>query len=158
MGKRNWRAPQKIWGVYLRAIDLLAWKTAPSCNSVFFCVLKLPIRHPGRQPSTGPAADLVDMSPSDFVNLTLPIYKTMSPMAGHAGMAKEDIVSMLTTANHYTSVSFIRLVALASRRLRLSPAHFRAVLQALMHQSGMILTTNLSQEQVGQPMATNLSS
>lgn len=99
----------------------------------------------------------MDISPSDFVNLTLPIYRAMSPMAGPLGVPREELISMLTTPNHYTSVSFIRLVALASRRLRLSPAHFRAVLQALMHDSGMMLATNLSQEQVGQLVATNLN-
>lgn len=88
------------------------------------------------------------MSLKDFIDLTLPIYKKMSPMAGPAGMDLEMMISMTTTANHYTSVSFIRLLALAGRRLRLTAAHFRAVLNALMNDSGMMLASNLSQEQV----------
>ncbi|CAM9230359.1 unnamed protein product [Scytosiphon promiscuus] len=91
---------------------------------------------------------LVDMTLKDFVDLTLPIYKRMSPMAGPAGMDLEAMISMTTTANHYTSVSFIRLIALAGRRIRLRAAHFRAVLNALMNDSSMILASNLSQEQM----------
>ena len=92
----------------------------------------------------------MDISPGDFVSLTLPIYKAMSPMAGPLGVPQEEMITMFTTANHYTSVSFIRLLALASRRLRLSTLHFMTVLHAMMDNSGMILATNLSQEQVSQ--------
>ncbi|CAM9120897.1 unnamed protein product [Ectocarpus sp. 6 AP-2014] len=90
----------------------------------------------------------MDISPADLVSLTLPVYKNMSPMAGPFGMTREMIISMATTANHYTSVSFIRLLVGASRRLRLSATHYRAVLHALMNNSGMMLASNLSQEQM----------
>lgn len=90
----------------------------------------------------------MDISPADLVSLTLPVYQNMSPMAGPFGMTREMIISMATTANHYTSVSFIRLLVGAGRRLRLSATHYRAVLYALMNNSGMMLASNLSQEQV----------
>lgn len=54
----------------------------------------------------------------------------------------------LTMPKHYTSASFGRLLALAGRRLRLSTAHFRAALRAVIEDSGMIMANNLMQEQV----------
>eukprot|EP00752_Nemacystus_decipiens_P005603 g5071.t1 len=92
--------------------------------------------------------DLVDMNPAELVGMTLPIYKAMVPMAGDMGLSKDEWVAKLTMANHYTSVSFVRLVALAGRRLRLSEAHFRAVLDGLMNDSGMLMASNLCQEQM----------
>lgn len=101
-----------------------------------------------RQPAEGSAPHLVDISPSELVGLTLPVYKAMSPMAGAMEMSKAERIAMMTTPNHYTSVSFVRLLALAGRRLRLTAAHFRAVLNAMMDDSGMIMASNLCQEQV----------
>lgn len=69
-------------------------------------------------------------------------------MAAPLGMDLEMIISMTTSPNHYTSASFVRLIALAGRRLRLSADHFRAVLSALMNDTSMMLASNLSQEQV----------
>ncbi|CAM9397242.1 unnamed protein product, partial [Hapterophycus canaliculatus] len=103
---------------------------------------------PEPTPVEGSPSLLVDMSPRDFVALTLPIYKTMSPMAGPVDLNLEKIISMSTTANHYTSISFIRLIALAGRRLRLSAEHFRAVLKTIRNDGSMLLAFNLSQEQV----------
>lgn len=102
-----------------------------------------------RQPPAG--FDLVDISPRDFVDLTLPVYQAMSPMAGPSGMTPDMMIHMATTANHYTSISFMRLLTVAARRLRLTSTHFRAVLNALMKDSGMLLASNLSQEQVSRP-------
>lgn len=93
----------------------------------------------------------MDISPSDLIDLTLPVYKAMLPFAGPAGMTADMMINMATTANHYTSVSFIRLLTLAARRLRLTSTHYRAVLHALMNDSGMMLASNLSQEQVSHP-------
>lgn len=92
----------------------------------------------------------MDITPTELVGLTLPIYKAMSPMAGNMTLSKAEWEASLTMANHYTSVSFVRLVALAGRRLRLTQAHFRAVLNALMNDSGMLMASNLCQEQVSQ--------
>lgn len=93
----------------------------------------------------------MDISPSDLVDLTLPVYKAMLPMAGPAGMTADMIIKMTTTANHYVSVSFIRLLTSAARRLRLTSTHYRAVLHSLMNDSGMMLASNISQEQVSHP-------
>lgn len=100
------------------------------------------------QPPNGSASDLVDISPSEFVDIVLPVYKAMSPMAGATGMSNEELITMLKSPNHYTSVSFVRLLALAGRRLRLCPAHFKTVLDSIMDDSGMIMASNWSQEQV----------
>lgn len=103
----------------------------------------------GTQPVDGSASELVDISPSELVGLTLPVYKAMSPKAGATGLSKEEMITVFTAPNHYTSVSFVRLLILAGRRLRLSPTHFKAVLDVIMNDSGMILASNFSQEQVG---------
>lgn len=48
----------------------------------------------------------------------------------------------------YTSASFARLVAVASRHLHLETVHYKAALRAVIADSGMILAPNLQQEKV----------
>lgn len=98
----------------------------------------------------------MDITPTELVGLTLPIYKAMSPMAGNMTLSRDEWATSLTMPNHYTSVSFARLVALAGRRLRLTPAHFRAVLNAVMDDSGMLMASNFHQEQASHVMPSSI--
>ncbi|CAM9183760.1 unnamed protein product [Ectocarpus fasciculatus] len=99
-----------------------------------------------------PAAASVDISPSDFASLTLPVYKAMfSHMPNKAlpmfGLDKKQLLLSVATNNYYTSVSFARVLALAGRRLRLGPAHFEAARVSVFESSGLVLALNLRQEQ-----------
>lgn len=93
----------------------------------------------------------VDITPEDFVKLTLPIYKAMlshiptmeSMFSGHVAVSK--YAARFKLPKHYTPLSFARLVAMANLRLRLSVKHYGAVLNAVMHSTGLILESNLAQ-------------
>lgn len=108
------------------------------------------------QSPSGPTRILGDISPSKFVDLTLPVYKAMFAhmpttamlSSGRLRQAMAGTVQSMAIPKYYTSVSFGRLLALAGRRLRLKTAHFRAALHAITNGSGLILATNLMQEQV----------
>ncbi|CAB1098062.1 unnamed protein product [Ectocarpus sp. CCAP 1310/34] len=99
---------------------------------------------------------LVDISPRDFVNLTLPVYKEMfghMPKTSMLASRKfhlpaNEALRSATLLKYYTSVSFGRLLSLAGRRLRLRVAHFDSVLGAIIDNSGLILAPNLMQEQM----------
>ena len=100
----------------------------------------------------------MDISPKDFVNLTLPVYKAMfehmpktamwkTMKSGMPGMPVNQALRFTTMTKHYTSVSFGRLLALAGRQLRLNADHFEAARDAVIDNSGLILAPNLQQEQ-----------
>ncbi|CAM9288454.1 unnamed protein product [Ectocarpus fasciculatus] len=96
----------------------------------------------------------IDISPSDFVSLVLPVYKAMfanlpnmaRAMSGSEG--RQECIRALSTPMHYTSVSFIRLLALAGRQLRLDTKHFEAALKAMIVDSGLIMASNMMHEQM----------
>ena len=114
-----------------------------------------PSKLPPCQPAAGPTGGLVDISPHDFVRLVLPVYKAMFEhmptfamlASGQYKRSTAEVLRSMKTLNHYTTVSFGRLLVSAGRRLRLSEAHFEAALQAICN-SGLILAPNLQQEQV----------
>lgn len=98
----------------------------------------------------------MDISPEDFVSLTLPVYKAMfdhilpEDWAMFASMEftlKKAARSGFRPLN-YNSVSFGRILSLAKRQLRLSVTHFEAVLDAIMDNSGLGSASTLQQEQV----------
>lgn len=99
---------------------------------------------------------LVDISPHDFVSLTLPVYKAMFEHMPKSGMLASmnftlpvnQAIRSVMLPHHYTSVSFGRLLSLARRQLRLSVTHFEAVYDAITDNSGLVLAPNLQQEQV----------
>ena len=100
----------------------------------------------------------MDISPSDFVRLVLPVYKAMFEHMPKAGMlaawmagfkpSADEALRSVTMLKHYTSVSFGRLLVSAGLRLRLRQAHFEAALEAIISKSGLVLAPNLQQEQV----------
>lgn len=110
----------------------------------------------------------MDISPKDFASLTLPVYKAMfehmpkmdmwnairSGMQGMEAMPVNQALRMATMIKHYTSVSFGRLLALARRQLRLNEMHFEAARDAVINKSGLVLASNLQQEQVGHCLRT----
>ena len=106
------------------------------------------------QHTAGSSPTGIDISPSDFVSLVLPVYKAMfdnlpnvaRAMSGSEG--RQESIRALSTPMHYTSVSFIRLLALAGRQLRLDTKHFEAALKAMIVDSGLIMASNMMQEQV----------
>lgn len=117
------------------------------------------IRRRERQPAAGPTDTLVDISPQDFVSLTLPVYKAMFEHMPKSTMLRSlqmmrgrsntnEALRWFTIPHYYTSVSFGRLLSLARRQLRLRVAHFEAALDAIMDNSGLMLAPNLQQEQV----------
>lgn len=101
----------------------------------------------------------MDIGPDDFVRLVLPVYKAMfdhmptsamlTSMLSADALSADEAVRRVTMMKHYTSVSFGRLLVSAGRRLRLSEAHFEAAREAIVRNSGLILASNLQQEQVG---------
>ena len=112
--------------------------------------------HPNEfQASAGPTCVLADISPSEFANVTLPVYKAMFAhmpttamfFSGILGDRKAPIRNVILP-KYYTSGSFGRLLISAGRQLRLKPAHFRSALHAIMSNSGLVLAPNLVQEQV----------
>lgn len=116
----------------------------------------LPVRfRTGTQTISATANTRVDISPGDFAKLTLPIYKGMfeymllvqqSAMGGKT--AQDALMAAMTAPKHYTPLSFARLLAVAGRRLRLSPVHFKAAINATICQSGLMMASNFQQEQV----------
>ncbi|CAN0497411.1 unnamed protein product, partial [Ectocarpus sp. 8 AP-2014] len=99
--------------------------------------------------TTGSSPTSIDISPSDFVSLVLPVYKAMFANVDLLGSrGREESIRALTTPMHYTSVSFIRLLALAGRQLRLDTRHFEAALKAMIVGSGLIMASNMMQEQM----------
>ncbi|CAM9120819.1 unnamed protein product [Ectocarpus sp. 6 AP-2014] len=97
-----------------------------------------------------PAAASVDVSPSDFASLTLPVYKAMfshMPNKSMFGLDDKQLLLSAATNKYYTSVSFARVLALAGRRLRLGSAHFEAARVSIFESSGLVLALNLRQEQ-----------
>lgn len=91
----------------------------------------------------------VNISPSDFVGLVLPVYKAMfSHALSIASLFKRANNRAFCSINHHSSASFGRVLAFASRRLCLGTMHFEAALDAVRSDSGLILATNLQQEQV----------
>eukprot|EP00752_Nemacystus_decipiens_P011512 g10222.t1 len=107
----------------------------------------------------GPTGYLVDISPDDFARLVLPVYKAMfehipssemmAPVLSKRSIGHQRaLLRSMITVNHYTSVTFGRLLVLAGRKLRLDEAHFEAALRAVVHSSGLILAPNLNLEQV----------
>lgn len=106
-------------------------------------------RHGHDQHTTGSSPTSIDISPSDFVSLVLPVYKAMFANVDLLGSrGREESIRALTTPMHYTSMSFIRLLALAGRQLRLDTRHFEAALKAMIVGSGLIMASNMMQEQV----------
>lgn len=111
------------------------------------------------------AGVFVDISPGAFVDLTLPVYKPMMShiptlatiASGPIAMSNSrDMRRAFSTPNQYTPASFGRLLALASRRLRLGTAHFEEALHATVRRSGLILASNLAQEQVSFTISNDL--
>lgn len=107
------------------------------------------------QSSAGATCILGDISPSEFASLTLPVFKAMFAHMPTTAMLtsrvledREELLQKVLLPKHYTSVSFGRLLALAGRQLRLKTAHFQSALQAIASKSGLILASNLQQEQV----------
>lgn len=93
----------------------------------------------------------MDISPSDFAGLTLPVYKAMfshMPNMSMFGLDDKQLLLSAATNKYYTSVSFARVLALAGRRLRLGSAHFEASRVSIFESSGLVLALNLRQEQV----------
>lgn len=97
----------------------------------------------------------MDISPSDFANLALPVYKEMNhymllvQQFISAGQQRtEEMMAALAKPRHYTPLSFARLVAAAGRQLRLGLDHHVAALDATIERSGFILASNFQQEQV----------
>ena len=93
------------------------------------------------------------ITPGDFAKLTLPVYKAMLAHMPRTAMSPwiehPRIVRAVVIQKSYTSASFARLVAVASRHLHLETAHYKAALDAVIADSGMILAPNLQQEKVG---------
>ncbi|CAM9255485.1 unnamed protein product, partial [Ectocarpus sp. 4 AP-2014] len=107
-------------------------------------------RPPPDLTSPVPPAVSVDISPSDFASLTLPVYKAVFSHMSNMSMFRLDDKQLLLSAatnKNYTSVSFARVLALAGRRLRLGCAHFEAAQVSIFESSGLVLTLNLRQEQ-----------
>ncbi|CAN0267812.1 unnamed protein product, partial [Ectocarpus sp. 12 AP-2014] len=99
--------------------------------------------------TTGSPPTSIDISPSDFVSLVLPVFKAMFANVDLLGSrGREESIRALTTPMHYTSASFIRLLALAGRQLRLDTRHFEAALKAMIVGSGLIMASNMMQEQM----------
>ena len=73
---------------------------------------------------------------------------TTAMLSSGALGSRKELCQKVMMPQHYTSVSFGRLLAWAGRRLRLKAAHFKSALHAIVGNSGIILATNLMQEQV----------
>lgn len=108
-----------------------------------------------QQAGDGTVDRRVDITPKDFVGITLPVYKAMF---AHMPSYEENIFRSLDSREkiarffapkYYTSLGFARLVAMAGRRLRLGSSHYKAVVRAIRGGSRLILAPNLQQEQVG---------
>lgn len=93
------------------------------------------------------------ITPEDFAKLTLPVYKAMHAHMPETAMSRwiEDpsTARAMVIPKFYTSASFSRLVAVASRHLHLETVHYKAALDAVIADSGILLAPNLQQEKVG---------
>lgn len=101
-----------------------------------------PLQPTENQTPSGPTCILGDISPSEFVNLTLPVYRAMtnhmprgsdtpSDLTWEAALEMSEEAHVNSVMKYYTTSSFGRLLALAGRRLRLQTEHFQAVLDIL---------------------------
>ena len=117
-----------------------------------------------QQPVNSPAIR-VDISTTDLVSLTLPVYKAMFAhmpkvdvwTPGKFEMAINQAARSATNFKHYTSVSSARLLVSAGRTLRLSVGHFEAARDAIINNSGLILAPILQQEQLSRRLRTSTS-
>ncbi|CAM9115690.1 unnamed protein product, partial [Ectocarpus sp. 13 AM-2016] len=97
-----------------------------------------------------PPAASVDISPSEFASLTLPVYEAVffhMPNMSIFGIDDKQLLLSAATNKYYTSVSFARVLALFGRRLRLGAANFEAARVSIFESSGLVLALNLRQEQ-----------
>ena len=65
-----------------------------------------------------------------------------------ARLRDDSMVGAWENPKYYTGASFGRLLAVAGRRLRIEAEHFEASLEAMIHESDLILARNLQQEMV----------
>lgn len=93
------------------------------------------------------------ITPEDFAKLTLPVYKAMLAHMPRTAISPwiEDPTTerAMVIPKFYASASFARLVAVASRHLHVEKAHYEAVLDIVIADSGILLPPNLQQEKVG---------
>lgn len=114
--------------------------------------------------SQAPSSSIrVNISPSNFARLTLPVYKTMfchlptmADMMTKPSFSVEDLAASLMPKN-YIPASFARLLGLAGRQMRLSTTHFKTALDAVVSQSGLLLASHRRRETVSNDAYTHSS-
>ncbi|CAM9211239.1 unnamed protein product, partial [Laminaria digitata] len=134
-------------------------KLLSEVGAIMASILRLTWKHPvqastATDSASGPTRILGDISPSEFVDLTLPVYKAMFAHMPTTAVFSSGVLPNRNTLllnqmepKYYTSMSFGRLLALAGGQLRLKTAHFQAALHAIRDNSGVLLAPNLMQEQ-----------